>query len=135
MTILFQLFQDNKGTSAVVGDYIVTPYNSVQQVYSVGTYLNRNFYANNVKVIPKEIVADVIDDKTIELLEAKFNSQTTVVKNKIQSELDFIKTYRIYSTDLYTFHERIKNIEFIPKTLDHLKCLFNAINNRSYKIG
>ena len=136
MTIIRDLFDEKTGDSAVVGDYIIAPYKSgIHLVSFVGPYINRAFYSKHCRVIPKEIADEVISDEVVDLIESKFNAKDALWQLSKKEELNFIKTYKIYSQDLYELYNKVKSVEFIPKTGDHLKCLFNALYGRTYKVG
>lgn len=136
MELLREIYNTEADEIINVGDCIVTANGNVEKVNNISTYyINGRYHRSTIKKVPIEIISGTIPDHIILYIEERFKLKNLLLQEKLKDEMDYIKIYKLYSKELYDFYEKIKNIEFIPKTLEHLTCLFSAIYNRHYKIG
>ncbi len=128
MDILYKIFQ-KPNESYAENDIIILKYNfSTATVKNVnGSYLNNNYHVSNCAKIPFLCPKNtLVDDVIWQHIETKYNTALETIQKDVKDQFEFIKHYKIINYDLYRFYTKIKNIEFIPKTLLHLQTLYNA---------
>jgi hypothetical protein len=72
----------------------------------------------------------LLTDEQITIIEEAYKNYSN--NNKYKEEFEFIKYYKILNDRLYRFYKIIKDLEFIPKTYDHLYSLYACIKDRSF---
>ena len=136
MELIREIYNTETDDVISVGDCIVNAYGTVEKVNTISSYyVNGRYHRSTVKKVPIEIVSGTIPDSILEHIEERFKLKNLLLQKKLKDEMDYLKIYKVYSNELYDLYKKIKNIEFIPKTLEHLTCLFSAVYNRHHKIG
>jgi len=131
MNIIFKLFYkpiqtftigDNFASSGGHGSGVVNTINSSN------TVINAAYSTYNVAKIPfKFNKSDKIDDSIIDIIKEQFFKSDISIQKLYKEELEFIITYKIINNSMFNFYKKIKDLEFIPKTYNHLLLLYNSI--------
>jgi len=114
-----------------IGDYFMTKYhNQPIEINTISSlYINNSYTKINCSKIPFTFNINImLTDDIINIIKKQYNSCTEVIKNKYKNEFEFIMTSKYINNSMYRFYNKIKSIEFIPKTQVHLKTLYDAVN-------
>ena len=132
MKIISDLFY-NPSYKAKVGDICLNLGSSsttIVDVYNVIS-INSDYYSKYYSKIPFSFNSNtILTDKQVAIIEEAYKNYNE--NSKYREEFEFIKCYKIINNRLYCFYKHIKDLEFIPKTYDHLNNLFNCIKDRSF---
>ena len=132
INIIFDIFHksDNK---AKIGDAYITlgTYSTkIIDEYNIKA-INSTDYSGYYSIIPFNFSPyTILTDEQVASIEKAYKNYSE--NSKYREEFEFIKCYKVINNNLYNFYNHVKDLEFIPKTYDHLHSLYKCIENKSF---
>lgn len=132
MEIIFKIFY-KQVQSYNIGDYFMYRYNNspviVNSINPITGSLNNGYQLTNCSKLPFTFSTNtMLTDDIITIIKDQYEKSSEDLKKTFKNEFEFIVNSKYINNNMYKFYNKIKNIEFIPKTPIHIKTLYNAIN-------
>ena len=129
MKSLYNLFYKQNETFEV-GDIILYCYhNTPARVTNVSATSLNNMYRKDLcaKLPFWYSYLNDLSDEVADMILKQFEQSPAHIQKSTKDEVDFMTIFKSTNPNLYKFYKKIKNVEFIPKTVNHLNILYNAI--------
>ena len=129
MNIIYQLFYNSTQIFTVGDNFITKDGYESKVVNNINTtIINTTYSKYNIAKIPFKFNRnDKIDDAIVDAIKEQFSKSSSNIQAAYKQEFEFIITYKIINNSVFNFYKKIKDLEFIPKTYNHLLLLYNSI--------
>lgn len=132
MKLIFNIFCKSDCKPKIGDAYLTLGSSSTKIIdkYNIKA-INSTDYSGYYSIIPFNFSPyTILTDEQIAIIEEAYKNYSE--NSNYREEFEFIKSYKVLNNTLYTFYRHVKDLEFIPKTYDHLHSLYDCIKNKSF---
>lgn len=129
MNSLYKLFYKQNETFEV-GDIILYCYHNtpVKVTHVSNTSLNNMYRKDYCAKLPFWYsYMTTLSDEAADMILKQFEQADASIQKNSKDDVEFMTIFKSTDTALFKFYKKIKNVEFIPKNINHLNILYNAI--------
>ena len=135
MEIIRDLFSDTtilikEGDNIFNRTSVITTVATSEMIKVYNIHNNRAHYS----ICPFPIIKNnSLIDEHLAILNNAYNKLDIEKQKKYKSQIDFINITKLIDARMFMFYEWIKDIEFIPKTSQHIAALYNCLESKMIK--
>lgn len=133
---IYEIYKSIKTPEFKEGDEIISQYEDMSTtIFNILPWsINNRYNKSRIAIIPFKLDKSLkLEKEQVKILCKEIENQIATTENSTRKNflllcLEFIKTYNSACNKSFRLWVKIKDIEFIPKTIYHLETLVTAIN-------